>query len=122
VPIYEYVCSACAHRADILHGHSEPGPHFCLECGAEGTMRKAFAPPTIVFKGSGWAKKDRRSSSPSKAASDASAGGDSAKDSGSSGDAGGTGEKSSPKPAESASGASGSSGSSGASGSSGDSD
>jgi hypothetical protein len=25
-------------------------------------MRKAFAPPTIHFKGSGWAKLDRRSS------------------------------------------------------------
>jgi predicted nucleic acid-binding Zn ribbon protein len=25
-------------------------------------VRKAFAPPTVVFKGSGWAKVDRRSS------------------------------------------------------------
>lgn len=62
MPIYEYVCSACGHRTDILHGIHEPGPHFCPECGTEGSMRKAFAPPTIVFKGSGWAKKERRSS------------------------------------------------------------
>jgi putative FmdB family regulatory protein len=61
MPIYEYACALCGHRADILHGVHEPGPNFCPECGSEGSMRKAFAPPTIVFKGSGWAKKERRS-------------------------------------------------------------
>lgn len=62
MPIYEYACSACAHRTDILHGVHDEGPAFCPSCGAEGTMRKAFAPPAIVFKGTGWAKKERRSS------------------------------------------------------------
>ena len=61
MPIYEYVCSACSHRLDILHGVHDAGPTFCPSCGAEGTMRKAFAPPTIHFKGTGWAKKERRS-------------------------------------------------------------
>ena len=59
MPIYEYLCTACDHRADILHGINDPGPQFCPSCGREGTMRKQFAPPTIHFKGSGWAKKDR---------------------------------------------------------------
>ncbi|HEU0236332.1 MAG TPA: zinc ribbon domain-containing protein [Candidatus Limnocylindrales bacterium] len=63
MPIYEYVCSACQHRLDILHGVHDAGPAFCPSCGAEGTMRKAFAPPTIHFKGTGWAKKERRSAS-----------------------------------------------------------
>ena len=63
MPIYEYTCSACAARTDILHGLNDAVPTFCPLCGAEGTLRKAFAPPTIVFKGSGWAKKDRASSS-----------------------------------------------------------
>ena len=35
---------------------------FCPSCGREGTMRKQFVAPTIHFKGSGWAKKDRGSS------------------------------------------------------------
>lgn len=61
MPVYEYHCSACGHRIDILHGFNDSGPNFCPACGAEGTMRKAFAPPTIVFKGSGWAKKERHS-------------------------------------------------------------
>ena len=59
MPIYEYVCSTCGHRTDILHGIDDPTPEFCPSCGAEGSLRKAFAPPMIVFKGSGWAKKDR---------------------------------------------------------------
>lgn len=59
MPIYEYACTACDHRTDILHGINDPGPHFCPSCGKEGTMRKLFAPPTIHYKGTGWAKKDR---------------------------------------------------------------
>ena len=59
MPIYEYSCSNCGQKTDILHGIHDPIPPFCPECGAEGTLRKGFAPPAIVFKGSGWAKKDR---------------------------------------------------------------
>jgi putative FmdB family regulatory protein len=59
MPIYDYMCTACDHRTDILHGINDPGPHFCPSCGKAGTMRKQFAAPTIHFKGSGWAKKDR---------------------------------------------------------------
>jgi len=60
MPIYEYRCSACGHRAEILHGIHDSGPNFCLECGTEGTMRKGIVAAAVVFKGSGWAKKDRR--------------------------------------------------------------
>ena len=63
MPIYEYVCTACDHRFDIFHGINDPGPPFCPSCGAEGTVRKLFAPPAIHYKGTGWAKKDRGGSS-----------------------------------------------------------
>ncbi|HEY6057249.1 MAG TPA: FmdB family zinc ribbon protein [Candidatus Limnocylindrales bacterium] len=76
MPIYEYVCSACDHRADILHGRHDPGPHFCPACGKSGTMRKTFAPPAIVFKGTGWARKDRAASTRSATKSSARAGED----------------------------------------------
>jgi putative FmdB family regulatory protein len=75
MPIYDYVCTACDHRTDILHGINEPGPHYCPSCGREGTMRKQFAAPAVHYKGSGWAKKDRGSSSGgSRASSGPSAG------------------------------------------------
>ena len=76
MPIYDYLCIACDHRADILHGINDPGPNYCPSCGGEGTMRKQFAAPAIHFKGSGWAKKDRGGTSATKAAAKAAAGGD----------------------------------------------
>jgi putative FmdB family regulatory protein len=72
MPIYEYVCTACDHRADILLGINDPGPRFCPSCGREGTMRKQFAPPTIHYKGTGWAKKDRGGSSTGRRAASSS--------------------------------------------------
>jgi putative FmdB family regulatory protein len=59
VPIYDYVCGVCRHRFEVFHGLNESGPHLCPLCG--GRVSRAFAPPTIHFKGSGWAKMDRRS-------------------------------------------------------------
>jgi putative FmdB family regulatory protein len=59
VPLYEYVC-ANGHRTEVMHGIHATGPAACPVCGA--STRKAFVAPTIVFKGSGWAKVDRRSS------------------------------------------------------------
>ena len=61
MPIYDYVCGSCGHRFEVLRGINEAGPHQCPECG--GPVARAFVPPTIHFKGSGWAKKDRRATS-----------------------------------------------------------
>jgi putative FmdB family regulatory protein len=76
MPIYDYVCSNCGQTTEVIHGIEAQGPRFCPACGAEGTLRKSFATPAVHFKGSGWAKKDRSSSSGSrsKAGTSASAG------------------------------------------------
>ena len=58
MPIYDYVCGSCGHRFEVLRGINEAGPHQCPECG--GPVARAFVPPTIHFKGTGWAKADRR--------------------------------------------------------------
>ena len=63
MPIYDYVCASCKQRTEVIHGIDAPGPRFCPACGAEGTLRKALTTPAVHFKGSGWAKKDRSSSS-----------------------------------------------------------
>jgi putative FmdB family regulatory protein len=62
VPIYDYTCSACRRITEVIHGINDHGPKFCPECGAKGSMTKAFVAPTVHFKGSGWAKKDRSTS------------------------------------------------------------
>ena len=58
MPIYDYVC-ANGHTTEVIHGVNDPGPANCPVCGAP--LRKAMSAPTIVFKGSGWAKKERTS-------------------------------------------------------------
>jgi putative FmdB family regulatory protein len=78
MPIYDYDCSSCRHRVEVIHGIHDAGPRFCPSCGAEGTMRKALATPAIHFKGSGWAKKDRSSASGARAKSASSGPGDGA--------------------------------------------
>jgi putative FmdB family regulatory protein len=78
VPIYDYDCTACRHRVEVIHGIHDAGPRFCPSCGADGTMRKALATPAIHFKGSGWAKKDRASTSRSTPKTAASTAGDGA--------------------------------------------
>jgi putative FmdB family regulatory protein len=62
MPTYDYACAACGQRFEVVHGVHGHGPETCPNCGG-GPVRKAFAPPTVVFKGSGWAKVDRRASS-----------------------------------------------------------
>ena len=56
MPIYDYLCSNCGARTEVIHGISAPSPRFCPACGAEDTLRKAFVAPAVHFKGSGWAK------------------------------------------------------------------
>lgn len=71
MPIYDYTCGACGRVTEVIHGINDQGPKFCPNCGAEGRMRKALTAPAIVFKGSGWAKVDRRSTSGSSSSSSA---------------------------------------------------
>ncbi len=82
MPTYDYVCAACGHRFEVIHGVHAEGPVTCPSCGG-GPVRKGFSAPTIHFKGTGWAKKDRSatsrsssSSTPSETAGAASSGGD----------------------------------------------
>ncbi|CAN5512158.1 hypothetical protein BH20CHL7_BH20CHL7_06900 [soil metagenome] len=64
MPRYDYDCAACGRRSEVLHGVHDEAPAICPLCG--GTpLKKAFAPPTIHFKGSGWAKKERRATATS---------------------------------------------------------
>ncbi|HET7496456.1 MAG TPA: FmdB family zinc ribbon protein [Candidatus Limnocylindrales bacterium] len=59
MPLYDYVCAACGRRFEVIHGvHADP-PTACPLCGS-GPVRKAIAAPAVHFKGSGWAKKERR--------------------------------------------------------------
>jgi putative FmdB family regulatory protein len=90
MPLYDYRCTQCGHQVEVMHGIDDAGPSTCALCG--GAMRKALSPPAIVFKGSGWAKKDARSGSSSTSPKPADTGGATRQDggtkSGSSGEGG----------------------------------
>jgi len=66
MPIYDYGCTNCGHVLEVIHGVHEPGPTVCPECG--GLLRKRISPPTIHFRGTGWAKKDARQATEARAA------------------------------------------------------
>jgi putative FmdB family regulatory protein len=57
MPIYDYVCSQCGRRTEVMHGIHAAGPATCETCG--GALKKALSPPAIGFRGTGWAKKER---------------------------------------------------------------
>ncbi len=121
MPLYDYVCAACSRRFEVIHGIAADPPASCPLCG-EGPVRKAITAPTVHYRGSGWAKKERRAAVKSGSSSggsddgssDGTASGDgSSKDSASSGSdtesspavpaAAGTGDSSTgaPKPSKS---------------------
>ncbi len=64
MPTYDYECSSCGATTEIVHSIHGGTPVACPACGAEGTLRKRINAPTIHFKGSGWAKKDRSTAHP----------------------------------------------------------
>ncbi len=61
MPVYDYACTQCGRTIEVIHGVHAHGPSTCEVCG--GAMRKVLSPPAIVFKGSGWAKKDAQAAS-----------------------------------------------------------
>ncbi len=65
MPTYDYKCSNCGHTVEVVHSVHGHGPTACPICG--GPMQKAFAPPTVHYRGSGWARKDRSSRPPVRA-------------------------------------------------------
>ena len=68
MPRYDYDCAACGRRFEVMHGvHADP-PAACPLCGS-GPVRKAISAPTVHFKGSGWAKKERHASARSASSS-----------------------------------------------------
>lgn len=73
MPTYQYACTACEHRFDIVQSFSDASLNECPECA--GKLRKLYGSVGVVFKGSGFYRTDSRSekSSSTTAASDSPA-------------------------------------------------
>ena len=53
MPIYEYRCSACGHRAEVLQKFSDPALTICTACG-KPSFTKLLSAAGYQLKGSGW--------------------------------------------------------------------
>jgi putative FmdB family regulatory protein len=60
VPTYQYACTACDERLDVVQKFSDDPLTECGECG--GRLRKVFSAAGIIFKGSGFYRTDSRGS------------------------------------------------------------
>ena len=56
MPIYEYQCSQCKERHEVIQRFSDAPMSHCPSCG--GDMKKLPSSPAIQFKGSGFYKTD----------------------------------------------------------------
>jgi putative FmdB family regulatory protein len=60
MPIYEYVCKACGHEAEIMHKISDPAPRKCPECG-KLKLAKQMSATGFRLSGGGWYETDFKS-------------------------------------------------------------
>jgi putative FmdB family regulatory protein len=67
VPTYQYACTDCAERVEVVQKFSDDPLTVCASCG--GRLRKVFSPVGIVFKGSGFYRTDSRKAAEPAAAS-----------------------------------------------------
>jgi putative FmdB family regulatory protein len=60
VPTYQYACTECGDRSEVVQRFTDDPLTVCAVCG--GKLRKVFSPVGIVFKGSGFYRTDSRES------------------------------------------------------------
>lgn len=53
MPIYDYQCTSCGHKAEVMRKISEPNLSVCPACGKE-TFAKQVSAPSFQLTGSGW--------------------------------------------------------------------
>jgi len=75
VPTYQYACTDCADRLEVVQKFTDDSLTVCPSCG--GKLRKVFSPVGIVFKGSGFYRTDSRAGQKSSEPAAASANGSS---------------------------------------------
>jgi len=61
LPLYEYECSTCGNRFEVIQKFSDDPLKNCRTC--DGEVERLISSPAIQFKGTGWyvtdyAKKD----------------------------------------------------------------
>ena len=58
MPTYQYACTECGDRTEVVQKFTDDALTTCATCG--GKLRKVYSPVGIVFKGSGFYRTDSR--------------------------------------------------------------
>ncbi|MFC2034730.1 FmdB family zinc ribbon protein [Chloroflexota bacterium] len=58
MPIYEYECTCCSSRFELMQSWKENGSVSCPLCDSDA--QRIFSPVSIVFKGPGFYSTDSR--------------------------------------------------------------
>ena len=53
MPIYDYQCTSCGFKKEVMRKVSEPALTDCPECG-KATFAKQLSAPSFQLTGSGW--------------------------------------------------------------------
>jgi len=53
MPLYEYECTQCGHRFELIQRFADPPVDTCSACG-KGPVHKLLSAPAVHFKGTGW--------------------------------------------------------------------
>lgn len=59
MPTYEYECTSCHRRYEVVQRFSDPPLETCENCG--GKLKRIYHPVGVVLKGSGFYSTDNRS-------------------------------------------------------------
>ncbi len=57
MPLYDYTCTYCNYKTEILHRISETPSAFCQQCQREG-LQKCISAPSFKLQGTGWYETD----------------------------------------------------------------
>jgi len=58
MPFYDYACKRCGAIVELLHSIDDESTRTHEKCGGE--LERRFSATSVHFKGSGWAKLERR--------------------------------------------------------------
>ena len=62
MPIYDYQCSSCGFKKEVMRKVSEPSVTACPECTKE-TFAKQLSAPAFQLSGTGWYATDFKTGS-----------------------------------------------------------
>ncbi|HEU4707860.1 MAG TPA: zinc ribbon domain-containing protein [Methylophilaceae bacterium] len=63
MPIYDYQCTSCGFKQEVMRKISEPNVTACPECSKETFTRQVSA-PSFQLSGTGWYATDFKGSKP----------------------------------------------------------